>query len=110
MKVIYIAGPYRGKNSWAVEQHIRHAETFALAAAGLGVVALCPHSMNRYFDGTLTDAYWLEATAVLLLRADALLLIPGWQDSVGATAERDLAAERGIPLLYGLEELKKWLR
>ena len=30
MKVGYIAGPFRGPNSWEIENNIRRAETLAL--------------------------------------------------------------------------------
>lgn len=100
MKVIYIAGPFRGSNAWAVECNIRRAEKVAFEVAEMGLVPLCPHTMTRFFNGTLTDAYWLAATMELLRRCDAILLLPCWQSSSGSVAERAEARRLGLPVLH----------
>lgn len=100
--VLYIAGPFRAANAWLVEQNVRRAEEAALRAAELGWVPLCPHSMTRFFDGTLTDEYWLAATLELLRRCDAILMLPGWQGSAGARAEHAEAVRLGVKVLFAL--------
>ena len=108
MKVVYIAGPYRAKDAWQREQNIRRAEEAAFLVAEAGMVPLCPHTMTRYFDGTITDDYWLAATMALLERCDAVLLLPGWEQSVGSRAEVRRARESRIALFLALDELKAW--
>lgn len=100
MKVIYIAGKFRGDTPWDVEQNIRKAETFALDVAGLGGVPMCPHPMTRYFDKQLTDKFWLDATAELLRRCDAMALVPGnWRGSSGTAGEIEIVCgEMSIPV------------
>lgn len=95
MKVIYIAGPFRGRTAWEVEKNIRNAETVALAVWKAGAVALCPHTNTRFFDGEGSDLMWLNGTAELLRRSDAILLIPGWRSSAGARMEYELAGDIG---------------
>jgi hypothetical protein len=107
--VIYIAGPYRGKNSWEVEKNIRNAEHYAFRLAEFGMVPLCPHSMYRYFDRTLNDEYWINATEMLLKRCDAVFLIPGWQNSIGATAEECTACRLEIPCFENEDDLFNWV-
>jgi len=109
MRVIYIAGPYRGADAWEIEQNVRKAEGAGLQVAKLGAAPLIPHSMTRFFQGTCTDEYWLRATLELLHRSDAILLLHGWQKSIGATAELGEAKRLGLPYFTQLEELQRWL-
>ena len=109
MKVVYIAGPFRGPNAWEIEQNIRRAEALALEVWRLGAVALCPHTMNRFFSGAAEDHIWLNGDLELLTRCDAVLLAPNWRSSTGALAERDLAVFRGMPVFYDLVQVEHWL-
>jgi len=105
MRVIYIAGPYRAATQWGVEQNIRTAEAAMLQVAAMGLVPLCPHTMTRYMDGTLTDDYWLMATMEMLRRCDGMLLCGDWEHSSGTLGECREARERGIPIYDNLAEL-----
>jgi hypothetical protein len=94
--IIYIAGPYRGTDSWAVERNIRRAEEVAFEVARAGHTPLCPHSMFRFFDKTLTDERWLAITLELLRVCEAMVLVRGWLASSGTAAEVDEAKRLGI--------------
>jgi hypothetical protein len=109
MFVVYVAGPYRAKDAWAREQNIRRAEEAAFALAEMGAAPLCPHTMTRFFDGTLSDDYWLAVTLELMRRCDAILLLDGWERSAGARAE---AAEADGKLLVfrGLDAVRAYLK
>jgi hypothetical protein len=109
MKVVYIAGPFRGPNHWVVENNIRRAETLALEVWRLGAAVICPHTNTRFFDGAADDAIWLEGDTELLRRSDALMLTPDWNKSSGASAERQTAIDAGIPVFDSLVALKIWL-
>lgn len=98
MKVIYIAGKYRGPNAWAIEQNIRAAEDVAAKVWAAGMVALCPHANSRHMDGVTTDEVFLAGTLELMRRCDAVLLVPNWQDSAGARAEVEEAERLKIPV------------
>jgi nucleoside 2-deoxyribosyltransferase len=87
VKVIYIAGKYRGPNAWAIEQNIRAAEDVAARVWAMGMVALCPHANSRHMDGVATDEHFLAGTLELLGRCDAVVLVPGWEKSSGTRAE-----------------------
>lgn len=110
MKVVYVAGPFRGANSWEMEQNIRHAEVLALGVWRLGAAALCPHTNTRFFQGAADDSVWLDGDIELLRRCDAIIMTDNWMASVGARAEHNYAETWGIPVLYSLAELRKWLR
>jgi hypothetical protein len=109
MKTIYIAGPFRGKTPWDVETNIRNAETFGLHVARLNAIPRIPHTMYRFFEGSLPDAFWFEAAMSLLRDCDAILLIPGWQHSSGAMAEKAEAERLGKKVLYSVTEVEEWL-
>lgn len=98
MKLVYIAGPYRGQNEYVVERNRRRAEAMMMNIAAAGHAPLCPHTMTRYCDGTITDEYWLSATMEMLRRCDAMVCCEGWEDSDGTAAEIEEAYRLGIPV------------
>ena len=111
MKVVYIAGPYRGDNAYVVHRNVNRAERMAMRVAKAGGMPLCPHCNTRNFDGTLTDVFWLEGTLELLRRCDALVLINGWRRSSGARKEHEEALALGMPIFEeaSFSDLEKWL-
>jgi hypothetical protein len=113
MKVIYIAGKFRGPNAWVIENNIRRAEEAAFEVAKLGAAPLCPHTNTRFFHGTQTDQWWLDATLALLRKCDAIFLIKGWEESAGARSEHAEAQTMRIPIFIeeqsGYIGLNSWL-
>jgi hypothetical protein len=109
MLVAFIAGPFRGSNSWEVENNIRTAEQTAFKVAGLGIMPLCPHTNTRFFDGTLTDAFWLKGTSELLSRCDMVVLTEpnATRKSKGTAAEVKLAYSLNMPVFLDFEDLKE---
>lgn len=110
MKVVYVAGPFRAANAWLVEQNIRRAEEVALAVAESGAMPLCPHTNTRFFNGTVTDEFWLAGTLELLRRCDAIIMVPGWEKSSGARAELAEAKRLGLDCYTSIQELAHFLR
>jgi len=110
MKVVYVAGPYRGKNNWEIENNIRRAEEVALRIWRTGKAAvICPHTETRFFQGAAPDEIWLDGTLELLRRCDAIFLLPGWLDSVGTRGERHEAIHRGLRVFARFNDLLRWL-
>lgn len=115
MKLIYVAGPFRGKNSWDMENNIRRAEALALEVWRLGAAAICPHCNTRFFQGAAPDEVWLSGTLEMLRRCDAVITTHDWQLSKGARAEVAEAYTRGIPVfssistVANLKHLYEWL-
>lgn len=109
MKVVYVAGPFRGPNGWRIEQNVRRAEEYGFKIAELGAMPIIPHANTRFFHGALPDEFFLEGTLELLRRCDAIFLTPGWEMSSGSRGERNEAHARGIPDFYELGALRHWL-
>lgn len=110
MKVVYVAGRFRGPDSWSIENNIRQAETLALEVWRLGFAALCPHTNTRFFQGAAPDNVWLEGDLAMLAKCDALITVDNWQDSTGARAEVELAKQMNLPVFHSLRALDDWRR
>lgn len=109
MKVVYIVGPFRGSNSWEMEQNIRRAEGLALEVWRMGAACLCPHTNTRFFQGAAPDELWLNGDLELLRRCDAVMMATNWESSQGAKAEREAAITSGKPVFTSLAALAEWL-
>ena len=109
MKLVYIAGPYRGESEWQVVQNIRRAEGLALAVWKLGAACICPHKNTALFGGAAEDSVWLEGDLEMMRRCDAVLCTDNWALSSGARDEVALAKQLGIPVFEKLGELERWL-
>lgn len=106
--MVFIAGPFRGKTPWDIEENIRVAERAGLGVARKGMVPLIPHSMYRFFQDSLPDSFWLEATGRLLAGADAMLLVGDWKQSAGVKGEIKIAEEEFIPVFETIDDLAEW--
>ena len=105
MILVYVAGPYRGTNAWIIEENIRRAERVALESWRCGAAVICPHANTRFYQGALPDQVWLDGDLEMIMRSDVVMMVEGWEHSVGACEERRTALEMGIPVVYTLEEL-----
>lgn len=109
MKLVYIAGPYRAKLQWDLEQNVRAAEAASLDVAKLGAAVYCPHTQSRHLYGTIDETYWTDAHLNVLGRCDAMLVLDGWQRSPGTLGEIRYAADNNIPCFYHIGDLQTWL-
>lgn len=111
MKLVYVAGPLFGPDDWAIRRNIHRAASLGFAVAQLGCYPVIPHTnTGSVFCGTLTHEFWYAGTLELLRRCDAVILVPGWEDSKGTVAEVEEAKRLGIPVFERVEDLKAWLK
>ena len=110
--IVYIAGPYRASSRWDEEQNVCRAEVTAHDVALAGAMPVCPHANTRpYFSDAQPARFWLEGTLEILRRCDAVVMLPTWEQSEGARAERMEAALLGLPVFDHLDTtaLKEWV-
>ena len=109
MICLYVAGPFRGPSAWDIELNIRNAEAVALDLWRAGAAVLCPHTNTRFFDGAAPDEVFLNGDLELLSRCDGIVMVPGWQRSQGARAEREFAIQAGLQVFHSKEEALLWM-
>lgn len=109
MKVMFVAGPYRSTDEWAVFQNIRRAEALSLELWNLGLAVICPHKNTEHFGGAAPDRLWLDGALEMVRRSDAVVCTPDWECSTGARGEIAYARQHGIPVFHSVLEVKEWL-
>lgn len=107
---VYVAGPFRAKTPWLIEQNVRRAEEMALEVWKLGAVAVVPHMLTRQFQDMLPDQVWLEGLLSLMSTCDVVLVLPGWERSEGTKAEIVEAQRQTKHVFYSLKALADWLK
>lgn len=110
VKVVYVAGKFRGPHHWAIAENIRAAERVAIEVWRMGHAAVCPHANTIHFQEAVPDQVFLDGDLAILDRCDALVTVDNWTDSVGARAEVAHAITRSIPVFHELDALRIWLR
>src|SRR5687767_4262434 len=108
MKLVYIAGPYRGASEWEVVRNIRRAEALALLVWQSGAACICPHKNTSLLGGAADDSVWLEGDLEMMRRCDAVLCTDDWRRSAGAVEEVRIAREMGLPVFEKIESLQAW--
>jgi hypothetical protein len=105
MKLVYIAGPYRGKTQWDVKLNIDTAMYYAGELVkqwgDKGYYPVVPHSNTAHMDGLMPDKYFLDSTMEQLRRCDYIYLCPNWESSEGCKAEKKEAERLEIPEFWG---------
>lgn len=113
MLTVYIAGPYRPRKWWQklpvvkwffILRNIRRARKVGLGYWKLGYATIIPHSNTALFDGKAPDSVWLEGDLELLKRCDIVVMMDGWQESLGAVDEHEAAKKWGKCIIYDKEE------
>lgn len=110
MKVGYVAGPFRGPSAWAIAENVRKAERVALDIWRAGAACICPHTNTALFGGALPDSAFLDGDLEMLRRCDFVVMVEGWEGSMGARAERLAAFAVYIPVFESTAAAIEWLR
>ncbi len=120
MKIIFIAGPYFGNGTYEeIEKNIQEAEKFAIALANRGIGFFCFATHTRHFEqkANAPEKFYKMLDAEILIRCDAVLALPNWQESPGARAEIEIAQFYLIPIFYQqsindaeMNAIKEWTK
>lgn len=105
LKLVYIAGPFRGPTPGDVARNIERAEAAARFAVTLGVFPVTPHSIGARLQGVGSqESFWLPGTLELMRRCDEIWVVPNFEQSKGTRNEIDEARRLGIQIVYLTEE------
>ena len=105
MKRVYIAGPYSANNVISVLDNMRRGIRAGTEALLSGYAPFVPW-LDYQFQLMLRDSEKLdveryyEYSMAWLEVSDAVLVLPGWENSKGTLAEIKRAEELGIPVVY----------
>jgi hypothetical protein len=102
--IAYIAGQYRATTHAGISRNITRARKAAILLWKLGYTVICPHMNTAHLDGVAPDQRFLDGDLEILRRCDLVVMLPGWELSTGAQAERFVALDAGIPV-YLLEDI-----
>jgi len=103
--ILYISGPYSAGHGRTVAMNIAVARAHAVAARKRGWMPVAPHLNPAHFEEDCPDvdhAEWLAGDLAILdlldPTIDAVLMLPGWTESIGARQEFARAMEREIEI------------
>jgi hypothetical protein len=117
VQLVYVSGPYSPTHAQAIandtksDQIARHQDTttnintarqHAIRIWNRGDAALCPHLNTAHFEYDCDASYddYIEGDLLMVERSDLIYMLPGWEHSRGAKAERAHAITKGIPIEY----------
>src|SRR3989304_8230829 len=104
MRIVFIAGPYFGDGGpTTIERNIRAAEEYQIALANAQVGFFCPHTHTEHFQlkSVAPEEFYRTLDAEFLKRAcDAMLVMPGWEQSKGAQAEVEWGKKNNIQMFF----------
>ena len=81
----------------------------AVELARLGAAPYCPHANLGHAFGHIEETTAREVNMAFLGACDAVVLLPGWQKSVGTLEERANALAWDKPVFEGLAAIRTWL-
>lgn len=108
MRLIYVAGQYRGFSKERVDLNIQAAMHAGVLLAERGYMPVIPHKNTEKME-LLTDkcdeTFWIQGTMALMKVCDAVLMIDGWKYSAGAIGEHEQASRMGMKIFYRTHEV-----
>ena len=99
-RVIYVSGKYRGESEREVFDNIIKARTAALKLWDKGWAVICPNTKSIFMGSQLGDDKFIEGDLEIVSRCDAIFMLEGWHDSVGARLELERAKEKRLIVYY----------
>ncbi len=110
MRLLYIAGPWRGETHREVELNINTAHTVGKVAAKRGWFPVMSHieaaNLGHISPDSLgDDNFYLQGAIELMLRCDAVLLCPGWEDTNEIPSLVDIAERASLPVYHSTCDL-----
>jgi hypothetical protein len=107
--LVYVSGRYSAdKNLSAAQQIIQTQEHIELAGRvaaelwDLGHAVICPHTNTSQFLVPTRATYRqiMKGDLMMVARCDAIVMLPNWKASNGATEEFEYAKKLGVPVYY----------
>lgn len=105
--LVLVSGAYRGKNFLHVAYNIWQARKVSRFLWDNGVPNICPHLNSALMPEK--DDRFLHGYLEMVRRVDALVMVPGWEGSLGAVQEFLLAQNLRLPtFINALDSCVEW--
>jgi len=106
---VYVAGAYTAPTVVQVLENMRRGIDAAVQVAKLGMAPYCPWLDFQYgLVSAMPVEVYKEISMEWLRASDAVLVVPGWENSEGTKAEIQEAVNRDIPVFFSLRSLVRW--
>jgi len=107
MRLIYCAGAFSAPTREGIDANIARAIDVGLEVAALGHMPIIPHANtgDPRFMAAQRHEFWIEGTLELMTRCDAVVLVPGHEESPGTRGEIAEARRLGIPVFNDVKTL-----
>lgn len=111
MKKIFISGALTSDSSIGFLRNVRNMLQMGAQVRDLGCSTYVPCNdiLMSLVGGVLGHHNYYEIDLEWLEVCDALIVVPGYKDSLGVSGELKKAHDLGIPIFYTIDELMDWL-
>jgi len=101
--IIYLSGKYSGN----IEENLALARKVAIELWVKGYAVLCPHLNTAHFEEDCPATYedYIRGDLEMVAACDAVVMLPGWEQSNGARLERMRALLQLSKPVYHYPEL-----
>lgn len=94
---LYIAGPVTGMPDNNIDMFIEAQK----AAESIGYIVLSTHLLPK----GMSEAFYMKSGFIMIDECDRMMMLPGWEDSLGAKAEFNYAQKVGVTEIFGFTSL-----
>ena len=110
MKRVYVAGPMSATNILTMLDNIHQGIKAGAELIKAGYSPFVPHldiafKLQNGHDFDVPVQTYYDYTIEWLPVSDMMLVLPGWEDSIGTKKEIERAKELNIPIYYSLDDL-----
>ena len=106
---VFVSGKYTGKTHSDVAQNVTLAKEYAQAIMLRGHNVFCPHTMTAHWEENVPEITYGEYISMcknyIGVWADAIFMLPGSENSVGACIELDYASQCNVFVYRKIEEV-----
>lgn len=106
---VFVSGKYTGETHSDVAQNVALAQEYAQAIMLRGHNVFCPHTMTAHWEESASDIAYSEYICMcknyIDVWADTIFMLPGSDDSIGASTELEYARQCNVVVYREIEEV-----
>ena len=104
---VYLSGPMTAAHGYSIDDNVAAGLRVFFDCVARGIPAFSPHAIGAFpTTWEIARPQWLAYDCAVIDHCTHVLMLPRWETSAGAVAERAYAVQIGTPVITSLEELK----